>query len=217
MIDKVLESYGNSMNGSVIRKAVDEVFNIDLKAVSDKGEGKRAHVYSPEIMRGIREILHKDASPETDRWIMCLPKVEAMDFYLEYLGSEVTSKDVLHIINQIYGINLEGLSSLNKIRVSLFSKGKWMTRKDDHLIIVNTGLGDVEVKIYPTDYFKERTGKNHIPEPLKERLSSLGYYFHQEYQAYYYANPSGETVSDHFKNQTMGAIGEVVEKWYKDL
>ncbi|UOQ44423.1 hypothetical protein MUN89_00025 [Halobacillus salinarum] len=141
MIDKVLESYGRKLDSTKIRKAVGEVYEIDLKDVSDKREGKVTRAYPEEIMRGIRQSLHKEPSEETDHYIMTLTKLTAMDLYLNSIDTPMTPVKIRQMINHIFGINLEGISTLDEIRVSLYSKGQWITQGDTHLVVVSTGQG----------------------------------------------------------------------------
>ncbi|UOQ44422.1 hypothetical protein MUN89_00020 [Halobacillus salinarum] len=77
--------------------------------------------------------------------------------------------------------------------------------------------GDVDVTIYPTAYYKSKTRTNTFPAELKEKLISLGYVYYEDSGEYYYRNLSGETVPNSFKEQTMAAIGEVVDKYLQEI
>ncbi|WP_338786486.1 hypothetical protein [Metabacillus sp. FJAT-53654] len=198
------------ITGMLFRKAVNDVFCLNLNKISDEGEGAKLLVYSDEIMEGLREALNiKNPSTESNKTIMSLKKAEVMDLYLKTYNLH-TYEEIIRIVNLIYGINLPGISSLEDSRISLFSKNQWLLQKDTNLFVVYTGKGDIDVKVYPTPYYIKQTGLTELPQELQNALLNLGFRFDIEKAAYYYQNPSGETVSDSFKGQTLNAIRAVV-------
>ncbi|UOR10385.1 hypothetical protein [Halobacillus amylolyticus] len=175
-------------------------------------------MYSNEVMKGIRSALNKEASAATDSYIASLTKVEAMDLYLQDYGEKISPSEIRRLILDIFRINLEGISGLERSRISLYSKGQWMTQQPTDLFVVSTGPDDIDVKIYPGEYFVEKTGLTAIPYELAKKLKSLGYREDQNQEgALYYCNPAYTAVANSFKKQTMGAIAETVQKHYQEL
>ncbi|GAB6991087.1 hypothetical protein [Paenibacillus pini] len=136
---------------------------------------------------------------------------------LGYNGDPISGADIRKLINQKFGVNLDGVASLEKAKISLYSKGQWVVRNEHDLITVLTGTGDVDVKVLPTAYFMEQTGIQELPNELQQSLTSLGYSYDEEVGGYYYSNPSGKAVPDAFKGQTIGAIVQVIQQRYSDL
>ncbi|UOQ91736.1 hypothetical protein MUO14_14435 [Halobacillus shinanisalinarum] len=100
----------------------------------------------------------------------------------------------------------------------MYSKGQWMTQQPTDLFVVSTGPEDIDVKIYPSEYFIRKTGLTAIPYELEKKLKSLGYQEDQKQKgALYYYNPTHTAVTNSFKKQTMGAIAETVQKNYHNL
>lgn len=143
--------------------------------------------------------------------------LSVINSYLESHEFNVTGADIRKMINEVFAINLGAIASLEKARMSLFSKNQWMVRHEQDLFVVHTGDDDVDAWVYPTEYFKERTGENELPDELQEALTHLGYSFNDKIGSYYYANPTGEAVPDAFKGQTMGAIIKVIQNSYLSL
>lgn len=173
-------------------------------------------MYPEEITQRIKKAIVHKGEQASEAYIDSLTKVEAMDLYLKDYGEKISPDEIRRVILEIFGVNLEGISSLEKLRISLYSKGQWIAQKAGDLFIVYTGANDVDVKIYPTAYFKERTGLNELPEKLIIKLKKLGYK-RSEGGALYYKNPLDESVSLTFKDKTIGAIGEIVMDGYIDL
>ncbi|WP_082235611.1 hypothetical protein [Halobacillus massiliensis] len=174
-------------------------------------------MYSEEIIRRVERSLRQDGNCATKTCIKDLSKVQVMDLYLMDYGEKISPSEVRRVIMEIFGINLEGISSLEKIRISVFSKGQWITQQPRDLFVVHAGAGDVDVKIYPTDYFKEQSGIDKIPDSLGEKLVKLGYQPQKDKKEYYYRDPSAQPVPMDFKDETMSAIGGVVKRDYQDL
>ncbi|MDN7227268.1 hypothetical protein QWY22_03345 [Planococcus liqunii] len=141
----------------------------------------------------------------------------AVDLYIEESRKPQTGPEVRALLNHIFGTNLEGISQLHERRISLYSKDQWIVQNEKDLFIVHTGKNDIDVKVIPTPYFIEKTGTQQLPEDLQQALRNLGFTYDEEIGAYYYANPSGQSVPDPFKRQTMGAIHQTIQASYTDL
>ncbi|MCP3029868.1 hypothetical protein LF817_00790 [Halobacillus sp. A1] len=209
VMDSYLDAYGKKVESEEIRRIVEQIYEIDLNRVSELGAGKD-EVYPEEIIEGV-----KAAAPDAD--LSSLTKVEVMDFYLESYGEKIDGQEIRRVINQIFGINLDGISSLEGSRVSLYSKDQWISQYDGDLFVVHTGLTDVDVWIYPTAYFTQQTGASELPEDLRDELLQLGFEYNEQVEAYYYENPEGESVSDEFKGRTLGTVIQFIQMNYSDL
>lgn len=141
----------------------------------------------------------------------------AIELTLQLHEQQMTGKDVRNMLNQIFGINLDGISSLEGERISLYSKGQWMTKHNADIIEVKTGIKDVDVHVGPTDYFASQTPNYMLLEALGNKLSELGYQQKEHAEVYYYTNHNGEPVSDAFKGKTMKAIIEVIREHGSDV
>ena len=73
------------------------------------------------------------------------------------------------------------------------------------------------MKVFPTNYFTEQTGLVEVPIDLQHSLTSLGYYFDENINSYYFLNPTGEAVPDEFKVKTMGAILGVIKNSFSNV
>ncbi|MEY8752824.1 hypothetical protein [Alkalicoccobacillus gibsonii] len=130
--------------------------------------------------------------------------------FTQFLKENQSGQQIRQFINQTYGINLDAISALEGSRISLYSKNQWIVQDDQDLFVVWTGIGDVDVKVYPTDLYKNKTNTSSLPSELKASLQSLGYQPDEQSGGYYYKDPAGQAVPDSFKGQTMGAIMQVV-------
>jgi hypothetical protein len=210
VLKQFIEQVEIPITGLFFREAVYHVFGLNLNKISDEGEGAKLSIYSDEIMEGLRLALNiKNPTTESTKTIMSFKKAEVMDIYLKTYNID-TFEQMIRIVNLVYGINLPGISSLEDSRISLYSKNQWLLQKDTNLFVVYTGKGDIDVKVYPTPYYNKQTGLTELPKELQKALLDLGFRFDVEKEAYYYKNPSGETVSDSFKGQTLKAIRAVV-------
>ncbi|MBK3496780.1 hypothetical protein JFL43_18325 [Viridibacillus sp. YIM B01967] len=196
-MDKYLDSYGKTICSSDIFKVVNSVFEINLD--------KAPILTKVDAVEGF--------SSKGDK---SMPRV-VMDSYLNQYDKELTGADIRGMINEIFGVNLEAISSLEGARISLYSKDQWVVQYEKDLFVVHTGTGDVDVKIYPTSYFTEQTGVAELPTDLQNLLTDLGYSFNEEIGSYYFLNPTGEAISDVFKGQTMGVILKVIHQSFTNL
>ncbi|WP_391119292.1 hypothetical protein [Psychrobacillus sp. L3] len=187
-MDKYLNSFGKQVASSDICKALDFIFGIHLEEV-----------------------------PVLDKTFLETTPKAAIDMYMYQYEQEMTCIEIRTMLNQIFGINLVGIDTLGRQRISLFTKGQWFVQNEKDLFIIHTGVNDVDVKILPTAYFKRQTGLSVLPEDLQHSLSSLGFYYDDKIQDFYFLNPNNESVQDQFKGQTIGAIVEVIQKDYSHL
>lgn len=212
-MDTFIRSFPKDLTGSRVREIVHQIYKIDLDAISYLGAGTIQSVYPDQITNSIKQVVEVD---DIDSYISNLSKSEVMDLYLESYHYELAPSDIRIAINLIFGTNLDGISSLENSGIGLFSKGQWINQSNEDLFVVHTSDDDVDVKIYPTDYFKKRTGLDELPSELQDSLKELGYYFNEEIGAYYYADPDGQSVSDSFKGQTLGLLIGFISSNYSD-
>ncbi|MDM5250997.1 MULTISPECIES: hypothetical protein [unclassified Lysinibacillus] len=199
MMDKYLDSYGKKISSAEICHVVDLIFKINLDKV-------------PILSKAMEEADVVSSSAGN-----ALISRELIDSHLNQYASEITGTEIRKIINKIFGVNLEGISSLEGARISLYSKGQWIVQHEKDLFVVHTGVRDVDVKVFSTNYFTEQTGLVELPTDLQHALTSLGYYFDEKMDSYYFSNPTGEAVPDAFKGKTMGAILGVIQHSFSDL
>lgn len=197
MMDQYLESFGKNIGSKEICNVVNSIFKIDLDG---------APLLSNE----------QEFEAPTSKENTSIARV-AIDTHLNQCGKEISGTEIRKIINQLFGINLDAISSLEGARISLFSKGQWIVQHEKDLFVVETGLGDVDVKIYPTNYFTEQTGLIELPASLQQSLSNLGYYYDEQIGSFYFLNPNGEAVPDSFKGQTMGIVIKEIQQSFTNL
>lgn len=197
IMDKYFDSFEDKIDSSEICRFVMSIFNFDL-----------------DIKPVVSNELEKAMSLKEETGISSRIVI---DSYLHQDEKKVTGAAIRRIINQIFGINLDAISSLEGARISLYSKDQWVVQDDKDLFVVHTGNDDIDVKIYPTKYFTEQTGLDTLPDDLQHSLSSMGYYYNEEMNSFYFKNPSGEPVTDAFKGQTMGAIMNIMKQSYTNL
>ncbi|ARI75722.1 hypothetical protein [Halobacillus mangrovi] len=217
VMDSYLDFRKHKVESKEIRRIVKQVYDIDLERVSELGAGKQVSTYPKEITDGVKLKLADESIEDLDAYIQSLTKVEVMDLYLEHYGKKIDGPEIRRVVNQIFGVNLDGISSLEGSGVSLFSKDQWISQYDNDLFVVHTGLTDVDVWVYPTEYFIEKTGRTELPIGLQNGLKALGFEYSEEKDALYYANPTGESVPDQFKGHTLGTIIGFIKSNYADL
>jgi hypothetical protein len=218
IMDIVLASKQNKSKGKVIREAVDDIFKLSLDTISKNGEGSILISYPTNIMEGVRKTLRIDqSSTELDTKIMDMTKVEVMDKFLRSYGSDISGSESRRIINEIFGINLSGIDSLAKARLSLFSKGQWITQNSTDVFVILTGKGDVDVSVGVTSYFVQKTGSDQLPVEIQNFLTNLGFAYKIGTKSYTYTNPSGQSVPDSFKGQLIGKLVSYINDHYQSL
>ncbi|ALS77001.1 hypothetical protein AUC31_06480 [Planococcus rifietoensis] len=218
---KVLELYlaslGKKLKDNEIRRAVDEVFDIDLNYVSKKDYGSKLSIYPAPVMESLRVSLKEERdSTKKDERIMDMSKNEVMDRYLKEFDYALSGAEVNVLINQIFGVNLVGISGLEGKQLAINSKGQWIVKSDRDVFILESSLDDVDVSIYAGPYFEQLTGSKELPVSLVAKLTALGFEYKEEQQVLYYKNPNGESVPDAFKGQLIGILlGTIAEEYAK--
>jgi len=203
-----------TLTGTTFREAIKDIFGLNLIEISNDGEGAKLSVYAEEIMTGVTKALDQKArSYETDRHIMTLKKAEVMDLYLSMIPN-YSPEDLVRTVNLVYGINLPGISSLEHARISLYTKSQWLIKNDHDLVVIYTGKGDIDVKVYPTSLFTSITGLTEFPDELKKNLISLGYHHNQVENEFYYRSPNDESVPNLFKEKTIKTICTFIDKHF---
>ncbi|HSO57567.1 MAG TPA: hypothetical protein VLQ66_04950 [Paenisporosarcina sp.] len=204
IMDKYLSSLIEKISTSEICKIVYEVFGIDLDIVLvlDKGI-----TYS----RQVPSLTNIDTSISSSQARV------AIDSYLNQYGNDMTGVEIRNMLNHIFGINLDGISSLERERISLYSKGQWIIQNDKDLFLVRTGTKDVYVEVVPTEYFSKQTGLEMLPDDLQHALANLGFQYDEKIKGSSFANPNGQALPDKFKGQTFGAIIEVINRLYSHI
>ncbi|MEJ9115400.1 hypothetical protein LAV76_21770 [Bacillus paramobilis] len=209
----------------MLEKGLDRVKKVELMDKHlDSYQGK---ITSTEICNIVMSIFKFDLTTKpvlSKEWIMAgavsstenIAKM-AIDSTLAHYGEKVTGIEIRQLINQIFGINLDAISSLEGARISLFSKEQWVVRDEQDLFVVHTGLGDVDVKIFATDYFTKQTGLEELPKTLQQSLTNFGFSCDKGNGYYYYSNPSEEAIPDAFKGQIIGTILKVIHDSYQSL
>lgn len=212
VMDRYLES-SSKLKGKEVREAVKEVFGADLNYISEKNYGSKLSIYNDSVMESLRISFNGDSnSTELDAQIMAMPKNEVMDRFIEVHNYSLTGAQIRVLINQIFGVNLDGISSLEHLSISIYSKGLWILQSDTDLFVVSSSLDDVELYVSSTDYFEETTGSNHVPDSLKQNLISIGFSYDADLDQFGYRNPTNESVPDAFKGQVVGSVvGTILE------
>jgi len=191
MMDQHLETYEEKISSTEIWHVVNLIYKINLD---------EAPIVNKEI-EGISSLSGR----------------EAIDSFLQQYEGNITGTKARSILNEMFGVNLDAISSLEGARLSLYSKGQWIVQHEKDLFVVHTGAGDIDVKVYPTNYFFEQTGLKELPTNLRHKLASIGYYFDDTMDSYYYSNPTSEAVSDTFKGKTIGTILGVIQQSFSHL
>lgn len=208
----------NHSNGQLIRDGVNKIFNINLDTISLNGEGSLISSYSVEIMEGVRNTLNGDPSDTSlDEQIMSLPKAEVMDKFLQSYGNQIEGSDIRRVINDIFGVNLDGISSLEYARLSLYSKGQWILQSPNDVFIISSNKGDVGIFVGVTEYYQEKLGTNQFPSDLENFLTEQGFVYNTATKQYEYYNPSGESVSDPFKGLIINTVVAYIQEHYANV
>lgn len=212
VMDRYLESTGQ-LKGKEIREAIKDVFGADLNYISEKNYGSKLSIYHVSVMESLRISLSVDSSStELDAQIMAMTKNEVMDRFIEVHDFSLTGAQIRVLINQIFGVNLDGISGLEHLSISIYSKGLWILQGDTDLFVVSSSLDDVELYVASTDYFEKTSGSNQLPDSLKQKLISIGFSYDADLDQFVYRNPTNESVPDAFKGQVIGSVvGTVME------
>lgn len=198
VMDHYLDWYGEKISSFEICTVVKHLFGFDLTAIPIVSTEKIGSFVVPSL-------------PATNT------ASSLIDFYLNQDSKQQSGADIRKMIDHFFGVNLNGVASLEKARISLYSKGQWVVQQHHDLFVVYTGIGDVDVRVSATDYFTAQTGLKELPNDLRQALLRLGYTYEEEMGSAYFSNPSGQAVPDSFKGQTIGAIIEVIHGSYSGV
>lgn len=217
VMNRYLPSFGEKVKGKEARKAVLGVFNIDLNSISEHNYGSKLSVYDETVMKNLRESLKLSSTDsKRDKEIMAMSKNEVMDRYMKNMKNSLTSQETRTLINNIYGVNLDGISSIEHSRLGLFSKGVWVIQSDRDVFTVSSTNDDVTIYVAVTDYFKSKTGSTQVPTSLANKLKALGFSVDSS-DRYFYTNPTGESLPESFKGSVMQAVVGAIMTEYIDL
>lgn len=217
VMDRYLASFGTKVKGNEVRLAVKEIFGIDLDVVSKNDYGSKQVIYPKPVMESLRASFNEEAdSTEQDARIMGLTKNAVMDRSIKEHDYALSGAQNRVLINQIFGVNLEGISSLERSQLAISSKGQWIVKSDTDLFILESSLDDVDVSVYVTPYFEQVTGSSELPASLVTKLEALGFTYIEESQVLYYKDPNNQSVPDAFKGPVVGSILGTIATEYKD-
>lgn len=213
VMDIYLDSFGKKIKGPEVRKAVYGVFNIDLDMISKMNYGSKLDSYSKPVMEKLRLSLNISSnSNKLDNKIMDMKKSEVMDRYIKESGYNLTYNELRTLINDVFGVNLTGISGLENGQLSIYSKGVWVIQNDNDLFKISSSLDDVSIYVEGTDYFEKLTGSRKLPDSLIDKLLSFGFTYDEVAGNYFYTNSSGESVPDADKTKTIGAIMQTIQE-----
>ncbi|HSP22078.1 MAG TPA: hypothetical protein VLQ20_07085 [Planococcus sp. (in: firmicutes)] len=217
VMDRYLASFGTKVKGNEVRLAVKEIFGIDLDVVSKNDYGSKLAIYPEAVMVSLRASFNTDpSSTEQDARIMELTKNAVMDRYLKEHDYNLSGAQNRVLINQIFGVNLDGISSLERSQLAISSKGQWILKSDTDLFILESSLDDVDVSVYVTPYFEQVTGSSELPASLVKNLTDIGFTYIEESQVLYYKDPNNQSVPDAFKGQVLRTILGTINTEYKN-
>jgi hypothetical protein len=188
-----------------------------LDVVSKNDYGSKLSIYSPAIMESLRASFNvAPDSTEQDARIMELTKNAVMDRYIKEHDYKLTGTESRKLINDIFGVNLDGISTLEHVQLGILSKGQWILKSDTDLFILESSLDDVDVSIYATPYFEGLTGSRELPESMVTSLMALGFTHYEESNLLYYKDPAGGSVPDAFKKDVMKILVSTIMMEYKN-
>jgi hypothetical protein len=219
---KVMDIYhtfeNNTTNGQVIRDNVGKVFNFSLDLMSANNEGNLLSSYATEIMEGVRKNLNGNPSDTSlDAQIMALPKNDVMDKFLSSYGNQILGSDLRRVINEIFGVNLDGISNLEHSRLSIYSKGQWELKSDRDIFAISSSKGDVDLYVGASDYYVEKLGTQYLPPDLEAFLFNQGFTYNTDTKLYSYHNESGQSLPDAFKGLVLYTVSDYIKVHFSDL
>ncbi len=141
----------------------------------------------------------------------------AIDLFIQQSTTRLDGQEIRGLLNQTFGINLNGINTLEKERISLYSKGQWISKGNKDVFEIRTGRLDIDVQVVPADYFQQHAHSDLLPEELINELAVLGYRPQDNGRACYYCNSKPKPVADAFKGQTIRAIAGIIRKNYSDF
>lgn len=211
-------------------EGIDEVLIEDKFAEMSKIEAMDRYFSSQEVevtTESIAHFIYRAFYIDLDKAYLLDEEIEeklnepspmgALAWCLENQEQNWNGEQIRILLKRLFGINTNGLAFLENKRISLYSKKQWILKHDHDLFIVSTGVKDIDVHILATDYFKQKTGLNGLPENLHDNLNTLGFSYNNEKMCYYYRTADDKSVEDSFKGQVLNSLIEVASKTYNDL
>lgn len=215
VMDIVLDSKHNKAKGKFIRKTVNDTFKTDLERMSQNNEGNLLSAYPLDIMQGVRSDLKLEPNDtKLDAEIMRMPKSEVMDRFLDSYGDTISGAESRRIINEIFGVNLVGIDSLEKAKLALYSKGQWIVKSDADIFLLLVGKGDIDASVGVTNLYVELTGSDQLPVEIQEFLTGLGFTYNSDDNMYHCTSPTGESFPDAFKGRLIGTLVGYIAQHY---
>ncbi|NJP37509.1 hypothetical protein [Alkalicoccus luteus] len=212
VMDRYLTQTNNRVKGQDAREAVKLVFDVDISLVSRLGYGNTLVRYDPFVMGAVRQSLGLQADDTSqDAAIMNMKKNHVMDRVIRFYNDSLSGAEIRQLINYVFGINLDGISGLEGAQVGIFSKGQWIIKEPDDLLVISSSPDDVELYVSLTDYYRVFTGSDAFPEALAAFLEEAGFSFSSEKDRYEWINPDGVSAPDPFKGQIIGQLLETVQ------
>lgn len=187
VMDMYIKSLEYNLNGEIIRDCINHIYGIDV---------------SSKFVFAKKKVPHKT-------------NIGLIDDYICSIGAHLTGPTLRLKINELFGINLDAIDALGRTKVSLFSKGQWIVRNEKDLFEVHTGIGDLDVYIIPSHYYKEQTNERELPAEIQTQLLALGYSYSPDVDGFYFSNPLGKHVDDDFKKRTMGTLFRWIDNQVK--
>ncbi|MDX6154167.1 hypothetical protein [Marinococcus sp. PL1-022] len=184
----------NKLTAALVECIVFTIFDISLQSIA-------ADPKAPGARRS-----HPVFAAWTEQQWQAAGKEELLDYALARLPASLSGEMVRQIINDVYRVNLSGISALEASTFSLFSKGKWIKQNENDMFVLNTGSTDTEVTVSVTEHFIRQTGSGELPAGLCGELEALGYVYLPKKNQLNYASPDGRPVDDVFKKKTIGAL-----------
>lgn len=192
-LDEQIETEEN-LTVAAVERLVSEIFGISLQSIATDPK-------APGARRS-----HSIFAEWTEKEWETAGKEELLDYALARLPATPSGEMVRQVINDVYRVNLSGISALEASRFSLFSKGKWIKQNENDLFVLNTGSTDTEVTVSVTERFIRQMGSGELPAGLCRELEALGYVYAPEKNQLKYSSPDGRPVDDVFKKKTIDAL-----------
>ena len=184
----------NKLTAASVERIVSEIFGISLQSIA-------ADPKAPGARRS-----HPVFAAWTEQEWEAAGKEELLDYALLHLPSAPSGETVRQVINDVYRVNLSGISALEASTFSLFSKGTWIKQNENDLFVLNTGSTDTEVTVSVTEHFIRQMGAGELPAGLCRELEALGFVYIPEKNQLNYSSSDGRPVDDIFKKKTIGAL-----------
>lgn len=163
-------------------------------------------ISSNEIFQVVHTVYNFDLDQAPVLVSTTLTPRETLDNYLQQFPGAMSGTEIRNLVNQLLGVNLEGISALEGAQISLYAKNQWIYNEETDLYVVYSTDMDRVARVFTTPYFAKQYGNAAAPEGLVQALLQLGYTTDGMKGSFIYKNAEDQAVPDAFKRQTMGAI-----------